>query len=73
MTDLLDARRWTNSQPEFAVAALIAYIEISELDLMEVGQRVAVAHANEIAEDWQRETCRTYRVVHPADMKRVAT
>lgn len=70
MSDLLDARRWTNKQPEFATACLICWIEISELDLLEVGLRVAVAHANRIAEDWERDTCQTYRVLHPADISR---
>lgn len=64
-----DPRRWTNGQPEFAVAALILWIEPSELDFVEVGHRVAVAHANGIADEWEKTTCQTYRVLHPADIR----
>lgn len=70
MVESFDPRRWTNKQPEFASAVLICWIVISELDLLEVGVRVAVAHAKQIADDWQQETCQTYRVLHPADISR---
>lgn len=69
VSDLLDGRRWTNKEPEFATACLIAWIEVSELDVLEVGLRVAVAHAKDVAAQWERETCRTYRVLHPADIR----
>lgn len=62
-----DSRRWHKKESEFALAACLVIISPSELDVMELGLRAAVAYCKQVAREWEQEWNRDVRVLHPAE------
>lgn len=63
---LEDGRRWSDG-PEFATGFRMATVIPSEMDVMEVGVRVARCHAQKAAAWWEERQYQVMHVLHPAE------
>lgn len=67
---LEDGRRWAFGNHEFASACWLMVITPSEVDVIELGQRTAVAYCDEFAQKVQEGATREARLLHPVEYPR---
>ena len=66
---VMDGRTWSDG-PEFATFVAFTVIAASELDLIEIGRRAAVAYCQDVA-DWVKDSTPTHaRYLHPVERYR---
>jgi len=70
--EVRDGRRWSFGKPDFVpFITIVGHVLPSELDYVELGQRVALVHAEAVVSAVEFWHGSEFRVLHPAEVSPV--